>query len=389
MTANNVGVPMGDLLTMTLVHPADRGAQPWWRSAVLYEYAFVAGQCPELAVECVAEAVALGADGTVLPTGVDRLDPATAADIVAAHHRAGLRLIPSLAPSRGQDGMLADAELWLDAGADGIDLRSALAAKIVHNSGPFHALLARYGDDLLLAGAMRTTDDLPTQLAEQWLGHLRDDSLTDVPWQAAAIRAAVTGNFQLRDALGATPAWTTTYAMYRNGPAGQSWQADRMSPARVRATALMVMALPGAVYLLQGEEVGLRDWSLNQEPHERCRAVQRSHAEQHNNPASMVEHYRRSLHLRREFQLGSGTVAWVDSDAAAPGLLQLVNRRHLIILNTSTAAVTLPAEMSVEHASADMRRLADGRLVLPADTALMSHLPDFGTPAPENKGWHG
>lgn len=389
MTANNVGVPMGDLLTMTLVHPADRGPQPWWRSAVLYEYAFVAGQCPDLARACVAEAVVLGTDGAVLPTGVESVDTATAADIVAAHHDAGLRLIPSLAPSRGQDGMLADAELWLEAGADGIDLRSALAAGIVHNSGPFHALLAHYGDDLLLAGAMRTADDLPAHLAEQWLGHLRDDSLTDVPWKTDAIRAAVTENFQLRDALGATPAWTTTYAMYRIGPSGQSWQADRMSPARVRATALMVMALPGAVYLLQGEEVGLRDWSLDQEPHERCQMVKRLHAEQHNNPASMVEHYRRSLHLRREFQLGSGTVAWVDSHTAELSLLQLVNRRHLIILNTTAAAVTLPAEMSVVHASADMRRLADGRLVLPADTALMSHLPDFGTPAPENKGWHG
>ena len=366
-----------DLQTMTLVHRAGRGEQAWWRSVVLYEYSFTAGAQPALATECIADAVRLGVDGVVVPSGPDAISPEVAAQIVSAHQAAGLRVIASLAPSRGQDGLLADAETWLNAHVDGIDLRSALAAKQVTSTGPFHALIAEHCHEGLLAGAMRERDDLTGHLAEDWLGHLRDDSLTDVPWNADEIRNAVTKTFNTRDALGASPAWTTTYALYRTGPAGDSWQADRMPVARVRAAALMVIALPGACYLLQGEEVGLRDWSLDHDPAARVAQVHEAQLAQANDPTSMFEHYRRSLRLRDDYQLGTGTVAWVDGAHRASGTLELLNRCMLIVLNTAAEPVLLPESVKLQHASTDIRRLSDGRLVVPSDAAAMIELPPF------------
>ncbi|OKL54078.1 hypothetical protein BSZ39_06070 [Bowdeniella nasicola] len=366
-----------DMNTMTLVHRASRGTLAWWRSVVLYEYSAEAATHAEAAIDCVADVTRLGADGVVIPSGAQPISSADAAAIVSAHHEAGLKVVPSLSPSRGKDGLLEDAQTWLAAGADGIDLRSALAVDHDLATGPFHALLAEHLDDGLLSGAMRERDDVADHLAEDWLGHIRDDSLTDAPWDADEIRDSITRTFATRDALGASPAWTTTYALYRRGPSGTSWQANDHSPNRVRATALMVMALPGACYLLQGEEVGLRDWSLDQAPAERAQRVRAAQLEQEFDPTSMFEHYRRSLHLRRGHRLGTGTVAWIDGAHRADGTLELLNRCLLTVLNTSSRPVALPEAVNLVHASTDIRRLSDGRLVLPSDAAAMIELPPF------------
>lgn len=365
------------LLRLSVVHHAVRSPQPWWRSAVLYEYSLAASEHPELAIECIDQAADLGVHGAVVPTGAAPVERSHAQAIVAAHHDAGLRVLPSLAPARGQRGLLADAETWLECGADGIDLRSALAAGQVEHTGPFHALVHSARDDGLLAGAMRSRDDLAGHLADAWLGHLRDDTLTDVPWEASAIRQAVTTTFTSRDALGASPAWTTTYALYRCGPRGDSWQADRMPVDRVRAVALMVMGLPGAVYLLHGEEVGMRDWSLETDPRERTRRVREAHAQQRQDPASMVEHYRRCLRLRAEYELGTGTVAWVEGHRYGPDLVAALNRTQLLVLNASREAIWLPEHTEVAHSSTSLRRRADGELQLPANAAVMITLPPF------------
>lgn len=367
------------LLTMTLIHHGGHQQQAWWRSAVLYEYAFTVSEHGEVVKDALPGAVALGVDGVVIPSGGEPIAAARAKELVSLHHGASLRVIASLAPSRGEDGMLADAQTWLEAGADGIDLRSALATRRLQDSRPFQALVAAYREDGLLAGSMRTAADLPAHVAEHWLGHLRDDSLTDVAWNAAAIREAITVNFATRDALGATPAWTTTYALYRCGPAGESWQADRMSTKRVRAIATMVLSLPGAVYLLQGEEVGLRNWASDNDPAARTAAVLTAQRAQMDDPASMLSHYRRLLHLRRHHDLGRGTVAWVDGLKNTAGCVQFLNRCFLVLLNTGKGQLTLPAASNIVAASAPIGVRAEGERVVPANAAVMLELPPFAS----------
>lgn len=367
------------LLTMTLIHHGAHREQTWWRSAVLYEYAFTVSEHFEVVASALPGARALGVDGVVIPSGGQPIGAAQADELTELHHQAGLRVVASLAPSRGEDGMIADAHTWLEAGADGIDLRSALASKRLHDSRPFQALVAAYRDDGLLAGSMRNASDLPAHVAEHWLGHLRDDSLTDVAWQAGAIRQAITENFATRDALGATPAWTTTYALYRCGPAGESWQADRMSTKRVRAVAMMVLSLPGAVYLLQGEEVGLRNWASDNDPAARTQAVLAAQRAQMDDPSSMLSHYRRLLHLRRHHDLGRGTVAWVDGMHNANACVQFLNRCFLVVLNTARNQLTLPAASNIVAASAPIGVRAEGERVVPANAAVMLELPPFAS----------
>ncbi|MDO5727678.1 MAG: hypothetical protein Q4Q03_07120 [Bowdeniella nasicola] len=367
------------LLTMTLIHHGGHRAQAWWRSAVLYEYAFTVSEQPDLAARALPGAHSLGIDGVVLPSGGRPITASVAKELVALHHDHDLRIIPSLAPSRAEAGMIADAQIWLEAGADGIDMRSALAAHQVRDSRPFQALVASYLDDGLLAGSMRNAADLREHIAEHWLGHLRDDSLTDVAFHASAIRAAITENFTTRDALGATPAWTTTYALYRCGPAGDSWQADRMSPQRVRAIAMMVLALPGAVYLLQGEEVGMRDWAAAHDSGERTEAVLRAQRCQLDDPDSMFTHYRRLLHVRRRHNLGTGTVAWVDGLHDPQRCVQFLNRCFLMVLNTSNQRLTIPAGSNIVHASTPVGVKMEGERIVRPASAVMIELPPFAS----------
>lgn len=367
------------LLTMTLIHHGGHRQQTWWRSAVLYEYAFTVSEHFDVVAKAMPGASALGVDGVVIPSGGQAISSKRASALVEAHHAAGLRVVASLAPTRGEDGMIADAQTWLAAGADGIDLRSALASKRLADSRPFQALVAAYREDGLLAGSMRTASDLPAHVAEHWLGHLRDDSLTDVAWKASAIRKAITENFATRDALGATPAWTTTYALYRCGPAGESWQADRMSTKRVRAIAMMVLSLPGAVYLLQGEEVGLRNWASDNDPAARTDAVLAAQHAQMDDPSSMLSHYRRLLHLRRRHDLGRGTVAWVDGLKDTSTCVQFLNRCFLVLLNTAHSQLTLPAASNIVAASAPIGVRAEGERVVPANAAVMIELPPFAS----------
>ena len=106
---------------------------------------------------------------------------------------------------------------------------------------------------------------------EQFSRYVRPDELhlgfnfrlLRATWDAADIRGAIENSMAAADLVGAVPTWTLANhdvdrepTRYGGGPEGL---------ARARAMALLMLALPGAVFLYNGEELGLPNVDLPDE----------------------------------------------------------------------------------------------------------------------------
>ncbi|MFJ1754027.1 glycoside hydrolase family 13 protein [Kitasatospora sp. NPDC088134] len=262
--------------------------------------------------------------------------------------------------------------------------------------------------------------------AERFARYLRPDEMHTAfnfdflarPWDAAELRASVDTTLAAHAPVGAPATWVlanhdVTRTVTRYGREDTRFQFATKSfgtptdPAlgrrRARAAALLTMALPGALYLYQGEELGLpevedlpldtlqdpmhfrsggtdpgRDgcrvplpWGGDRPPYGFTRdgtdpwlpqpadwaplTVEAQRAD----PASMLTLYRTGLRLRRE-EL-RGPFGW-DADAPA-GVLAF--RRGDVRCLVNLSAAPLPVDGEVLLASGE---LTDGRL--PADTAV-------------------
>lgn len=152
---------------------------------------------------------------------------------------------------------------------------------------------------------------------------------------------------------------------------------------RARAATAMMLALPGSSYLYQGEELGLPEvadipdnlrqdpsfWRTNGERYGRdgCRVPLPWSAEgpsfgfnttgktwlpqpnffrqyardgQEGSPDSTLELYRTLLATRAEYDLGNGSVTWLEG--YPEDILAFRNKGVTVIANTGTSAVTLP-----------------------------------------------
>lgn len=119
--------------------------------------------------------------------------------------------------------------------------------------------------------------DPPT--AERRARYLRSDELhmafdfdfLEAPWDAEALRTVITEERAAASSVGSTPTWVLSNHdrarhLTRLGRADTSWRGEIGDPVdlalgrrRARAAALLLLALPGAVYLYQGEELGLEE----------------------------------------------------------------------------------------------------------------------------------
>ncbi len=232
----------------------------------------------------------------------------------------------------------------------------------------------------------------------------------EATWDAAALRAAIDESMAELAEVGARPAWvlsnhdvTRHVTRYGGGTLGTR---------RARAAALLMLALPGAVFMYQGEELGLpevvdlpddvredpaflrsggaergRDgcrvplpWSgtepsfgfgpstaswLPQPAEWKELTVER----QHDDPASMLWLYRNALALRRRHPaLGAGDMTWLDVDdgvlafSRSPDVLCVVN------------VVDEPVEVPKRLARYDQIMLAstpmEGTALIPGITAV-------------------
>jgi alpha-glucosidase len=230
------------------------------------------------------------------------------------------------------------------------------------------------------------------------LDYARSDELTSIfafPWlhcafEAGALRAVAEDWLRTAADVGSLPSWLLgshdfprPVTRYGGGRAGS---------ARARAMALVTLALPGAAYIHQGEELGLpevdlppearqdptyfrtqgaslgrdgvrvplpwqregsafgfadegvRPW-LPQPPSWRELAIDA----QWHNPQSSARLYRDAIALRRRLLLPAGReIEWLDW---GEGVLAFRRGGVLVVLNTSAAEISLPGGVEVLRSS--------------------------------------
>ncbi|GAA2037357.1 glycoside hydrolase family 13 protein [Agromyces tropicus] len=244
----------------------------------------------------------------------------------------------------------------------------------------------------------------------------------ETPWKADALRAVIDHSIDTFAAVGAPSTWVlSNHDVIRHASrlalTSDSLQGHGIGPKspglpdpvvglrRARAASALMLALPGSAYLYQGEELGLPEvvdlpdearqdptwFRTNGERYGRdgCRVpipweadapsygfgptdaswlpqpaewARVARDRQRGVPGSTLELYRTALAERRARGLATGELAW--QEGAGDGVLAVRNRDVLVVANTGSEPVDLPAG-DVILASGD---LDGGRL--PGDTTV-------------------
>lgn len=301
----------------------------------------------------------------------------------------------------------------------------------------WHQVLAGYdGDRALVAEAWA---DGPEKIAaytrpDEMQQAFNFDFLV-TPWHTAALRDSITRGLNASDAVGAPCTWVmSNHDVVRassrlglpetgkgpNGIGAQDLQPDAdLGLRRARAAALLMLALPGSAYVYQGEELGLPEHTtlpdeLREDPaHHRtggaergrdgCRVPLPWEAQapalgfsptgatwlpqpqdwgrfavdvQKGDPTSTYETYRAALRLRREFRLGSGSLAWVDGlpDCTKESVLAFTNRDVLVLTNLGEVPLALQRGLDVLLASGPLASGPAGEVRVPTDTTVWVRL---------------
>ncbi|MDN3905757.1 glycoside hydrolase family 13 protein [Arthrobacter sp. YD2] len=222
------------------------------------------------------------------------------------------------------------------------------------------------------------------------------------PWHAPALRHVIESSLRAFDQVGAPTTWvlsnhdvvrhTSRFGLTGAGPRTGDGLGPRdeqpnleLGLARARAATLLMLGLPGGVYLYQGEELGLPDHTLlpdefRQDPTFHRTAGERvgrdgnrvplpwkanqpsygfsdagkswlpqppiwgkhSRDIEQRNPDSTLNLYRNALSLRRALRLGDGSLAWWP-EHDDEGLVCFVNGSTLVAMNMGEDPVKLPA----------------------------------------------
>jgi alpha-glucosidase len=348
---------------------------------------------------------------------------------------------------------------WFDRGVDGIRIDSAaLCAKdptlrdlepgqldgeppgnhpytdrdAVHDIyRAWRAIAETYDPPRVLIGEIWLPD------TERFIKYLRPDEMHTAfnfdflaaPWDATAFRTTIDATLAAHAPVHAPATWVlSNHDVFRHvtryGRADTSFTHDHehrrrqtgaptdfaLGTRRARAATLLSLALPGSVYVYQGEELGLGEVEdipdeQRQDPlfvrtgganpgRDGCRVplpwsgtappfgfsppdatappwlpqpaswASLTVAAEDGDPGSMLELYRAALRLRRaEPALGDGHMSWLE---APVGVLAFARSPHFVcVVNMSTVDVELPAHREVLLASGE---LVGGRL--PSDTAV-------------------
>jgi len=298
----------------------------------------------------------------------------------------------------------------------------------------WRALADSYAGERILIGEIWLPD------VDRFARYLRPDEMhtafnfefLSCPWDADRLRACIDGTLAAHAPVGATATWVlsnhdvtrhvTRYGREDTafGFAAKTSETPPVDVAlgtrRARAAALLTLALPGAVYIYQGEELGLPEVEdlppeVLQDPmflrsggsnpgRDGCRvplpwagdkppfgfspagstadpwlpqpSLWRELTAEHQArlPDSMLSLYRRALAIRRtDGALGDGALHWLEAPDGVIGFRR--GRRFACVLNLSNAAVALPAH---EEALLASEPIASG--LLPPDTAVWLRLSD-------------
>ncbi|HKS99385.1 MAG TPA: glycoside hydrolase family 13 protein, partial [Rugosimonospora sp.] len=264
--------------------------------------------------------------------------------------------------------------------------------------------------------------------AERLVRYIRPDEMHQAfnfvylrtPWRPGDQREAIATSLRTADSVGAPTTWVLSNHDVIRHPSRLGYPADEVLPhgigagdpppdqelglRRARAATTLILALPGAAYLYQGEELGLpEDIWLPDEAREDPTWLRSGHLvrgrdgcrvplpwvadapsygfgpgpaswlpqpaawaryaldRQRGVPGSTYELYRQALRLRREWRLGAGSLAWVDLGA---DVVAARNGDVLVVTNLGAEPVALPAGAQVRLASGPLTE--DG--AVPVDT---------------------
>jgi alpha-glucosidase len=320
---------------------------------------------------------------------------------------------------------------WFDRGADGVRIDSAAMlmkdpelADFDAVNPPFphpysdrdevhevyrawRAIAESYDEPRALIGEVWLPD------AERFAAYLRPDELHTAfnfsflgcPWEAPALRDVIDETLRVHAPVGAPATWVLSNHdvprhVTRYGRVDTSFTLDfrqlgvptdlALGTRRARAAILLNLALPGSVYVYQGEELGLEEVEdipdeLRQDPmffrthgenlgRDGCRVpipwsgaeppfgfspanasaepwlpqpahwAQRTVEVETGDPDSMLELYRTALRIRRsQRSLGDGVIAWLPSPAGVLAFARGPQADVSCVVNISDAAVDLPA----------------------------------------------
>ena len=256
--------------------------------------------------------------------------------------------------------------------------------------------------------------------ASRFARYLRPDELHTAfnfdflacPWDAARLRTSIDTTLAAHAPVDAPATWvlsnhdvTRVVTRYGREDTSFSFAAKRagtfsdlaLGTRRARAAALLAMALPGAVYVYQGEELGLPEYevpadAIRDPMHARSGGVDPGRDgcriplpwsgdeppygfggtptwlpqpsdwssftvdAQDGDPESMLTLYRGALRLRRRF---SGGLRWLDTPDGVLGFAR--ESGGTCVVNLSSAPVEVPGEVVLASAP-----LVDGRLAVDA-----------------------
>lgn len=245
------------------------------------------------------------------------------------------------------------------------------------------------------------------------------------PWDPAKLRAVIESSLRMFDSVGAPTTWVlSNHDVVRHAtrfgivePAarpGDGLGADDIQPdaelglKRATAASMLMLALPGGVYLYQGEELGLpdhttMDHTFRQDPSFRRTAGERigrdgcrvplpwaaaapafgfnstgeswlpqpeawaalSRDVQGQDEYSVLSLYRRALGLRRDLKLGAGSLDWLE-DFTPSDCVTFVNNGVLVMMNMGAEPVDLPPLEIMLHTdgdAADQRKLGPAQCI--------------------------
>ena len=326
---------------------------------------------------------------------------------------------------------------WFDRGVDGIRIDSAAVLIKDPDAEPdgLDPYTDRDGVHEIYREWRRVSDAYPGRflIGEVWLPdqerfarYLRPDELQTAfnfdflacPWEASSLRRVIDATLATHVPIGAPPTWVlsnhdvtrpvTRYGRpdtsFDHGDRKHGMASDReLGIRRARAAALLAMALPGGVYVYQGEELGLPEVedipdALLQDPiwarsgntdrgRDGCRVPVPWSGDappygyggepwlpqpadwgtltveaQEPDATSMLNLYRTALRIRHE-RLGDGTVTWLP---LGEEVLAFTRDSGLTcVVNLGPEPVRLPEHQQICLASGPV----DGGL-LPTDTAV-------------------
>ena len=400
------------MTTTTLVHRVYNGPLEWWRDGLVYEVG-----SHELGAHgldnlhgVLDHALTLGA--AVVLVRPSLLSTDTELESFRAFtdraHELGLKVVARISGALGPvtgahvpqdnpvvvgleqegDGLLERAAAFLSAGADGIDLGTVVPPEVTDKTdldrlseyfAILQALVAEHAEEGTIGADISADypETLRHHFQDDWLHHLRDDRLTLVRWDAESLTRHITESLDEHDRFGAPPVWRylPNVRLQRTSDPGDGrrWfevADDRLHHRRAMALQALMLALPGSVYLRQGDEMGLLDRDKPTDPVDLARAVD-EHCPPWDSPfGSPLATVRHASRMRREHALATAPLAFVRGLGWWPDdVLALLARDVLVLVNTSDRPLGLPERAEVLLSSASLNQ-EDGRIVVPPTTTV-------------------